>query len=550
MIEPARMSGAAARRTDARSEDGATRRALGEDAAWVRTLDAQGTEVLAEALAARLQPGDLVLLDGEIGAGKSHLARALIRALAQDARFEVPSPTFTLVQPYDDLRIPVLHVDLYRIDAPEEVDELGLDEALETHAVLVEWPSRGAGALPRTDAALSIAIGPAETPDRRRYTLVAAPGFTERLARMRDVEDMLSAAGWASARRAHVIGDASTRRYERLTRGFEVAVLMDAPDGAPVVRCERPAFDAAHPPMPGSPAYAATVGLAPDLTAFLAIGERLHAQGFSAPAIRHADAERHLVLLEDLGAESIAVEGRAVPERYEAALDALVALHRLGWPPAVAFGRRAHSLPVYDLDAFSAELAQFHGWFVPHHAPSGAGRGDPIAFLNAWRDLLAPTLATCETSWVLRDYHAPNVMWRGERAGLDRIGILDFQDALVGPAAYDVASLVQDARTDMGDGLQDGLLARYLDARADDPDFDPESFSTAFWLMAAQRATKVLGAFVRLAVDADKPGYLAHLPRVAANLQRCLSEPALQALRPCYEGSGLERAGTLGPGTI
>ena len=464
MIEPARMSGAAARRTDARSDDGTSGRVLGEDDAWLRTLNAQGAEVLAEALAARLQPGDLVLLEGEIGAGKSHLARALVRALAQDARFEVPSPTFTLVQPYDDLRVPVLHVDLYRINAPEEVDELGLDDALETHAVLVEWPARGAGALPRTDAALSIAIGPAETPDLRRYTLGAASGFAERLARMRDVEDMLSAAGWAGARRAHVIGDASTRRYERLTRGFEVAVLMDAPDGAPVVRCERPTFDAAHPPMPGSPAYAATVGLAPDLTAFLAIGERLHAQGFSAPAIRRADAERHLVLLEDLGAESIAVEGRAVPERYEAALDALVALHRLGWPPAVSFGGREHSLPVYDLDAFSAELAQFHGWFVPHHTTGGADPGDPIAFLGAWRDVLAPTLATCETSWVLRDYHAPNVMWRGERAGLDRIGILDFQDALIGPAAYDVASLVQDARTEMDPGPP-GSTARALSRR-------------------------------------------------------------------------------------
>ena len=521
-----------------------------DEAAWARSLDAEGAERFGEALAARLEPGDILLLEGEIGAGKSHLARALVRAMAQDARFEVPSPTFTLVQPYPDLRVPLLHVDLYRVADPFELDELGLDEALETHALLVEWPSRGAGALPRTDSVLRVAIAAGDNEESRRYTLEAGAGFRDRLTRMREVEEGLREAGWDTAHRAHVIGDASTRRYERLQREDGAAILMDAPDGGREDTAPRPAFDPTHPPAPGTREYAATVGTTRDLTAFLAIAAHLRAEGFAAPRIWHADTDRNLVLLEDLGSESIAVDGRAVRARYEAALDVLVALHRRTWPAEVAFAGDRHRLPRYGLDAFLTEIAQFHAWFVPRHGGPGDGGGDATAFLARWREVLEPALVRAETSWVLRDYHAPNVMWRGNETGLERIGLLDFQDALIGPAAYDVASLVQDARTDMDAGLQDALLQRYLDTRRSDPGFDADAFETLYWLMAAQRATKVLGAFVRLAVDAGKPGYLAHLARVSANLRRCLAAPALAGLRSAYEGAGLERAGTLTPETI
>ncbi len=508
---------------------------------WSRRLDAYEAGILAEALAARLQSGDLVLLDGEIGAGKSHLARALIRALAGDAHLDVPSPTFTLVQPYA-VRLPILHVDLYRVADPYEVDELDLADSLEMGAVLVEWPSRAEAALPRADARLTIAIESiADDPDHRIYTLSADGGFADRIARLFEVEAFLEEAGWASAHRCHVIGDASTRRYERLMRGEAHAILMDAPEAVTAPAGERRAVDLANPPRPGSPDYAATVGLAPKLSAFLAIGQMLHARGFGTPAILANDPAGQSALLEDLGSVSIAEDGQAVPERYGVAMDRLASVHREAWPQTVVFEGASHTLPTYDLDAFTAELAQFHAWFVPRHG----GWGDPVDFLTAWQAALAPVLESCEMSWVLRDYHAPNLMWRAGRSDLDRIGILDFQDALIGPAAYDVASLAQDARTDMEDGLSDALLHRYLTSRASEPGFDADTFENAYWLMGAQRATKVLGAFVRLAVDAEKPGYLSHLSRVAAHLRRCLAKPALAGLRPYYDGVGLDRAGSL-----
>ncbi|MEM7567856.1 MAG: tRNA (adenosine(37)-N6)-threonylcarbamoyltransferase complex ATPase subunit type 1 TsaE [Pseudomonadota bacterium] len=508
-----------------------------------RRLNAYEADILAEALAARMQPGDLVLLEGEIGAGKSHFARALIRALADDEGLEVPSPTFTLVQPYA-LRMPVLHVDLYRITDPFEVDELGLEDALDAGIVLAEWPSRAVGALPHASATLTITIsatpGDAET---RTYDFAADAGFADRMGRLWEVEAFLEEAGWASAHRHHVIGDASTRRYERLVRGQAHAILMDAPEPVSVPPRVQVAVDIANPPRPGSPDYAAAVGLAPKLSAFLGIGQTLHARGLGTPAILATDLAGQTALLEDFGSATIAESGHAVPARYEAAMDLLARIHGEAWPETVVFASASHSLPLYDVDAFTAELAQFHAWYVPRHG----GSGEPLAFLTAWQGALRPALDRCDTSWVLRDYHAPNLMWRADRKGLDRVGILDFQDALIGPAAYDVASLAQDARTDMDEGLSDALLQRYLAARAEEAGFDAEAFTAMYWLMGAQRATKVLGAFVRLAVDAGKPGYLDHLPRVANHLRRCLAQPVLETLRPHYKGVGLENVGTLRP---
>lgn len=520
------------------TRSGTGRLAPARPAAWQVRRDASGADILAQAVAARLAPGDLILLEGDLGAGKTHFARALIRALAGDPALTVPSPTFSLVQAYE-ARVPVWHADLYRIGGPEEVDELGLDEGLRGGAVLIEWPDRAEGRLPPSTATLRIAIEETDEPDTRDYAFFPGGGFERRLARFEAAEALLSAAEWSGASRAHVVGDASARRYERLTRATgETAILMDAPDGGEPAAPVR----TGPPPPAGTPAYAATVGLATDLTAFLGIAGVLRDAGFAAPALYRADIGHGLALVEDLGTESIAVDERAVRERYEAAVDVLVALHAKDWPDVVSWPAndgdtpaRTHALPTYDAAAQRAELAQFHAWFVPHHG----GGGDAGAFIQSWDDALASTLPRAERSWVLRDVHAPNVIWRDREAGFARVGLIDFQDALIGPAAYDVASLVQDARTDMAEGLQDALLARYIRARSHDARFDAATFEETFWLMGAQRATKVLGAFVRLA-KSGKPGYLAHLPRVATNLRRCLDAPTLAALRPIYIGTGLD----------
>jgi tRNA threonylcarbamoyladenosine biosynthesis protein TsaE len=114
----------------------------------------QATEALGAGIARGLLPGDAVLLSGDLGAGKTALARAILRALG--VREHVPSPTFTLVQAYETARLPVRHFDLYRVKHPRELAELGLEDALDDGAVLIEWPDRAEGHLP--DEALNVAL--------------------------------------------------------------------------------------------------------------------------------------------------------------------------------------------------------------------------------------------------------------------------------------------------------------------------------------------------------------------------------------------------------
>jgi aminoglycoside/choline kinase family phosphotransferase len=157
-------------------------------------------------------------------------------------------------------------------------------------------------------------------------------------------------------------------------------------------------------------------------------------------------------------------------------------------------------------------------------------------FVHLWREALGEIVAG-PTTWTLRDYHSPNLLWLPDREGIARVGLLDFQDALLGPPAYDVVSLLQDARVDVPQPLEASLLGRYVKARrARDRSFDLNLFFQHYAIMGAQRATKILGIFARLAKRDGKPQYLRHQPRIWRNLRRSLAHPALKPLKTWYDG--------------
>jgi aminoglycoside/choline kinase family phosphotransferase len=185
------------------------------------------------------------------------------------------------------------------------------------------------------------------------------------------------------------------------------------------------------------------------------------------------------------------------------------------------------------MEALLIEVELLLDWYLPHmrRAPSDEQRG---LFLRLWKNVLTP-VTEGETTWVLRDYHSPNLMWLPARDGIRRIGLLDFQDTLIGHPAYDVVSLLQDARVDVPEGLEMSLLTRYVTGRrAIDPGFDPLAFAAAYATLGAQRATKILGIFVRLAVRDGKQNYIKHLPRLISYLDRDLAHPAMAPLRDWY----------------
>ena len=199
--------------------------------------DEEATRRLAGEIAAVLAAGDMVTLSGDLGSGKTTFARALIRHLAGDETLEVPSPTFTLMQTYDLPRGPVVHVDLYRVNSPEELIEMGFADLVEDAVVLVEWPDRAHSLLPADRLDVAFAPVAARGESWRRALLAGRGAFADRLARMTMIGAFLREAGYADAARTPIKGDASTRAYERLTLGRRHVILMNAPrrpDGPPV----------------------------------------------------------------------------------------------------------------------------------------------------------------------------------------------------------------------------------------------------------------------------------------------------------------------------
>jgi aminoglycoside/choline kinase family phosphotransferase len=192
-----------------------------------------------------------------------------------------------------------------------------------------------------------------------------------------------------------------------------------------------------------------------------------------------------------------------------------------------------YRIPRYDIGAFLIEAELLLDWYLPHmRAPVSASAR--AAFIALWREALRPAIEAPPT-WVLRDFHSPNLLWLPERSGVARIGLLDFQDALMGPAAYDLASLLQDARVDVRESMEIALIGRYVRARREtSPDFDVAAFARLYATMAAQRATKILGIFARLNRRDGKPQYLRHMPRIWAYLRRALAHPALAPLDAWY----------------
>lgn len=528
------------------------------------SVDESELTTLAGLIAFVLRPGDVVALAGDLGVGKTTLARAVIRALSEQAIEEIPSPTFTLVQSYATARMKVVHADLYRLNDQSELMELGLDPPPGDAAVLVEWPERAGDALDgdRLDVVLGDAGAvPGDEGSLRDIRLVGHGTWerrAERVAAMyRLVSDWCAAAGGSRADVRFMQGDASTRRYARLLaiprnslpsargeRGGEdgtTAILMDAPrqpDGPPI--------------RDGKP-YSRIAHLAEDVRPFIAVAGALSAAGITAPRILAHDMAAGLLVIEDLGARVFGSElaaGAAQEELWRAGVGVLAAL-RSSPPPArmVLPDGSGYELPPYDREALAIETELLIDWYWPALAGTPAPAGIRGEFRALW-DAVFDRLLAMPRGWVLRDFHSPNLIWMPGRRrdaaarhpdnlmtqDVASVGVIDFQDALFGPLAYDLVSLLQDARLDVAADLEARLLDEYCDRVAlQEPDFDRDELRFAYAALGAQRNTKIAGIFARLARRDGKPQYLAHLPRIWGYLERDLAHAGLAPLRLWYD---------------
>ncbi|SFD68140.1 aminoglycoside phosphotransferase family protein [Roseivivax sediminis] len=299
----------------------------------------------------------------------------------------------------------------------------------------------------------------------------------------------LDAAGWGGAAEAPLAGDASTRRYTRLLRDGKTAILMEDADG--------------------------------DVSLFARIAEYLRAQGLSAPGTFAMDAPHGLLLIEDLGdalfARICAEDPAAERDLYIAATDVLIALHAA--PPAEGLTPAG---PHYWAGLTDLAFDWYAAQADPAPAPSLKGETE-AAFATLLSDLAPETEVT-----VLRDYHAENLLWLPERDGVARAGLLDFQDALLGHRAYDLVSLLEDARRDVTPATAEACIAHYLSATGQ----DAARFRAAYAALGAQRNLRLLGVFARLAAVRGRTHYVDLIPRVWRNLMGDLAHPALAPVAP------------------
>jgi len=314
------------------------------------------------------------------------------------------------------------------------------------------------------------------------------------------IRTFVDGTAWHGAERSPLAGDASFRRYDRLRKDDQQAVLMDAP-----------------PPQE-------------DVRPFVQIAKHLTGLGFSAPRILAEDADAGLLILEDLGDDTytkVLAEARA-PEHglYALAVDVLIDLHNRPGGDVIP-----DSLAPYDADLLIDEASLLTDWYLPAVREVDTASNLRQAYVDAWRQVLTPVLISAPTL-VLRDYHVDNLIWLPDRDGVRACGLLDFQDAVAGPPAYDLMSLLEDARRDIDPSLIGAMLARYRKAM---PEAAWDDFETVYAILAVQRHAKVIGIFTRLCLRDAKPDYLVHIPRVWRLLESHLGHPALAPVRNWFE---------------
>jgi N-acetylmuramate 1-kinase len=310
----------------------------------------------------------------------------------------------------------------------------------------------------------------------------------------------LADAGWDKASRRPLAGDASFRRYERLSLGKRSAVLMVAP-----------------PPHE-------------NVDAFHRVERLLLALGLGAPRPLAVDPAAGLMLLEDLGDRTFTralAEGADERALYELAVDVLIHLHVKSDTAALA----AEPLPDYDDERLLAEALLLTDWYLPALRGAETSAAVRAAYVAAWLEVF-PLARRVPATLVLRDYHVDNLMVLDGRPGVAGCGLLDFQDAVIGPRSYDLVSLLEDARRDIPADLVDAMLARYFAAF---PEIDPATFRASYAILGAQRNAKIIGIFTRLCRRDGKDQYLRHIPRVWRLLEGDLAAPELAPVKAWFD---------------
>lgn len=462
------------------------------------------TTQLAQRLARFIEPGDTLLLQGDLGAGKSHFARSFIQALGTK-QSHIPSPTFTLVQAYDDTRLPLIHADLYRLKDASELDDLDLHDHFAHGVCLIEWPERAAAALPKTALTLHFTVTGENT---RKVELSGTGAWPRRLKQMlqpadtnraeKDFAGFVAKHGFAGAEIVPISGDASFRRYFRVKDGNRTAIMMDVPT---VIVDE----DGDMVDLIGNHKRIATW---------------LEGCGLRVGKVIGVDVAQGLLLQEDLGSTPLYdhYAGTVDGAWLQTGVDALIKMNT---------AKQLDGLKHFDAPRMLKNVQLFTDWYLPMLRGHATTPDERARFLDAWAQVLV-NFRNVAWGVQLRDYHSPNFMVLGPKPCLENLALIDYQDATHGPLPFDLASLLYDARIAVPRCLRDELLEYYITKTG----VEAKAFEASFYLIGLLRNTRILGIFVRLAQRDGKKNYLQKIPILLPYIQEALQHPAAAPVRP------------------
>ncbi len=479
------------------------------------------TENLATKIAKYIVAGDIIRLTGDLGVGKSVFARSIIKALGHKGK-HIPSPTFTLIQAYDDTRLPVAHIDLYRIESQDEVEEIGVECWLDNGLIIVEWPEKALNWFPEqkpdlldfhimemdNSGTLTVHIEQGEG-EERKITISGGDSWNRRLSLIEGAytrpvtnegrQEFVAKCGFRNHVISPVSADASFRSYWRINTPDGCRVIMDSPppieNVEPVIKMTR---------------YFEKIGV-------------------HVPHIYEKDEENGYLLLEDFGnttvRDGILNHNKPLEPWYYKSVDVLAHLATQPLP----------DIRQYTKKALWSEVSRFIDWYLPCARSHATHTADRRAFKEMWEPLFDKILDVPQTT-VLWDYHADNLMMLcdGEpREGLEDIGVIDFQDARIGPVSYDMSMLLQDVRFEIPKALEQKLLQYFINSQ---DCLDEEKFLQSYRLINLQRTLKIIGGFTRLHFRDGKDNYLQYLPRCWQIVDEALEDPLCREIKTFMQG--------------
>ena len=463
-------------------------------------------EKLAKELTPLLNEGGVMTLNGQIGAGKTALAKLVIHDLTQVPLEDIISPTFNLYHTYNKDNLEITHYDLYRIESEIELLEIDLNEAFTDKICIIEWADRFKDLLPKDRIEVTITC----LKNERLYKINPLGKFKDVVKNWAKIENFLSDLDINFTELQRLRGDASKRKYYRVKNLDNTMILMDATQESDMK---------------------SKTGPTDGINDFIKIQEYLDSIDVRVPKLIARNKHDNIILEEDLGEYSYTdmLTKENYVELYNPAIKTLIHISNINHPKNISTNSNPHYLREFDLDTYLNEAEIFIDYYWPfiHGKQCNADKK------KEFRDIMVGVYSnlTNDKTLMLRDFHSPNLLFLENENGYRKCAVIDFQDALFGHPLYDLVSLTNDARITIDEYQEKYLIELYKkDFPFNNFQFDSLSFMQQYHILGVQRSIKILGIFARLAILEANQNYLVHMPRIICYFKRIMQSGSIQAL--------------------